>query len=253
MVSETQNQYEKLKEDSHAINNGVAADDRYEDDVSKYNSECEENKKIPKEQLSGNETPISKHAMITGNPPLPINNDSGIELDFDVITREIKNQVDIFVSEKLSSFGMKSNKEMRTNIDNKRKVNIIIHGLDEKSDGDEVSIKKIFDLMGMEIDPSMTHRLGAKKENRARPVKIVMKSESHKASFMSKLWMLKHGINQKIRVTDDYTWEEREEIRRWIKMANERNEKDNEGRTKNYKWKVRGTPKTGMRIVQIRM
>ena len=93
------------------------------------------------------------------------------------------------------------------------------------------------------------------KEDRARPIKIVMESKSHKAEFMSNLWKLKYAnsVNKKIRVTDDYTWEEREEIRRWVTMAEERNKRDNEGITTNYKWKVRGTPKCGMRIVQIRI
>ena len=65
--------------------------------------------------------------------------------------------------------------------------------------------------------------------------------------------MLKLKFNQKIRVTDDYTWEKREEIRRWVKMADERNGRNNDEATTSYLWKARGTPKTGMRIVQIRM
>ena len=48
-------------------------------------------------------------------------------------------------------------------------------------------------------------------------------------------------------------WEEREEIRRWVKMPDERNGRNNDEATTNYIWKARGNPKTGMRIIQIRI
>ena len=107
----------------------------------------------------------------------------------------------------------------------------------------------------MDTGPANAHRLGVKKEDRARPIKIVMESKSHKAEFMSKLWKLKHAdpTHKKARVTDDYTWEERQEIRRWVKIAKDRNERDNKEGITNHAWKVRGTPKSGMRIVQIRV
>ena len=106
--------------------------------------------------------------------------------------------------------------------------------------------------MEMDTLPSIAHRLGRKKEHQARPIKIVMESRSHKAEFMSKLSNLKYAgpVYNKARVTDDHSWEERQEIRRWVKMAKEKNEKD--GEMTNYLWKVRGTPKSGLRIVQIR-
>ena len=103
--------------------------------------------------------------------------------------------------------------------------------------------------------PTIAHRLGEKRKDQPRPMKIVMESKNHKAEFMSKLWKLKHADNayKKIRVTDDHTWEERQEIRRWVKIAKEKNERDNEEGITNHAWKVRGTPKSGMRIVQIRV
>ena len=198
-----------------------------------------------------------------------VNKDSGIDIDFETMTREIKNQVDAIIDEKLNTLGIKTNEyhirpkcdnaETRTGensqiIENTRENNVIVHGIDENNKVDD-----IFDILEMNNTGStIAHRLGKKKQDQPRPVKIVMQSKSQKAEFMSKLWMLKYADNfyKKIRVTDDYTWEERQEIRRWVNMANERNEKDNEeneGRTKNYTWKVRGTPKTGMRIIQVRI
>ena len=54
---------------------------------------------------------------------------------------------------------------------------------------------------------------------------------------------------KKISVTDDYTLEEREEIRRWVMIANEKNMNG----TKDYVWKARGNPKSGMRLTLVKL
>ena len=71
---------------------------------------------------------------------------------------------------------------------------------------------------------------------------------------MSKLWSLKYAAVEykkirmeykKIQVTDEYTFEEREDIRRWVKIAKTKaitENNDNMG-TMKYAWKVRGNPK----------
>ena len=108
----------------------------------------------------------------------------------------------------------------------------------------------------MEVNsgPLTAHRLGEKKVDQARPIKVVMETMNQKTEFMSKLWKLRYAgpAHKKARITDDYTWEEREEIKRWVKMAKEKSDKDNEDGMIENVWKVRGTPKTGLRIVQIR-
>ena len=139
-----------------------------------------------------------------------------------------------------------------------RDLNLIIHGIEESNGVDKVFVKNLFDIVEMEhTGPTIMHRLGSRKQDGLRPMKIVMKSKSEKSEFLSKLWKLKEANTayKRIRVTEDYTWEERQEIQRWVIMANERNENENdenEGKA-NYAWKVRGTPKTGMRIVKIRV
>ena len=67
--------------------------------------------------------------------------------------------------------------------------------------------------------------------------KIVMGSKNHKAEFMSKLWKLKYAgpVHNKARVTDDYTWEEGQEIKRWVMMAKDKIKKDEEGGMTDYK------------------
>ena len=94
----------------------------------------------------------------------------------------------------------------------------------------------------------MTYRLGIKKKDRPRPLKIHMKSTDQKEQLLSNLWKLKFAQPdfKNISVTEDYTIEEREEIRRWVKMAKDKNEIE-----KVTTWKVRGTPKIGMRLVKI--
>ena len=49
-----------------------------------------------------------------------------------------------------------------------------------------------------------------------------------------------------ISVKDDYTLEERDLIRHWVKKAEEKNKKEN-----TTEWKVRGTPKNGLRLVKV--
>ena len=276
-VAETRAQYNKLKDETDAVNNTLITDcDRYKDDVRNYNNEYEANTKLLddlRKEMCGNEQPT--YAKVTTRnlsnfSTLQNSNDSGIEIDLDAMTRDIKNQVDNIVDMKLSKLGIKQSKGVSTmrrndigeNIagghsreNETRELNIIIHGLDENNEGDEVSIKKLFTIMEMDTGPTIAYRLGAKREDRGRPIKIVMKTKSNKAEFMSKLWKLKYAdcFDGKIRVTDDFTWEERCEIRRWVTMAEERNRTGNEETTTKYKWKVRGTPRCGIRIVQIRV
>ena len=53
---------------------------------------------------------------------------------------------------------------------------------------------------------------------------------------------------KKLSVTDDYTEEERHLIRTWVQKANVKNCEENDNST--FVWKVRGTPKNGLRLVK---
>ena len=92
-------------------------------------------------------------------------------------------------------------------------------------------------------------RLGeAKKENesRRRPIKIIMKSNADKDKVMKNLALLK-GTERyfgKISVKDDYTTNEREQIRALTKQAEKQSE-DSPDRI----YKVRGNSKNGWSIV----
>ena len=134
----------------------------------------------------------------------------------------------------------------------KRARNIIIHGAEEigKSPeevkkGDLEYIKEIFAKIGAEAEPAAIMRLGeAKKENepRCRPIKIVMKSNTDKDIVMKNLGRLK-GTERyfgKISVKDDYTSNERQQIRMLTQQAIKQTEE-----SPDKSFKVRGNSKTG--------
>ena len=95
-----------------------------------------------------------------------------------------------------------------TEIDTKRELNVIIHGIHEGKYTDNQYLDKLFGILG--VDPTsacMYHRLGMKKSDRQRPLKIMMKSVNEKRNFMARLGRLRGAEDEfkKISVTDDYT------------------------------------------------
>ena len=66
---------------------------------------------------------------------------------------------------------------------------------------------------------------------------------------MSRLPNLKNTEDRfkRISITDDYTIQEREEIRRFVEKAKEKSSAEN-GK---FTWKVHGTPKNGLRLARI--
>ena len=133
----------------------------------------------------------------------------------------------------------------------KREQNIIIHGIDEGKYTEAQYLAEFFDVLELDLNSMCaSHRLGTKQNDRIRPLKIIMKSVKEKVKVMSRLGRLKGAdeVFKKISVTDDYTMEEREEIKRWVIMAKEKNMTG----TKDYVWKVRGTPKEGIRLALVK-
>ena len=124
-----------------------------------------------------------------------------------------------------------------------RDLNIIIHGLPE-SEGEATShtAAEIFDTVEFKNEPTTSAiRLGSKAPEKTRPIRITLSSCRKKEELMSNLWKLKRGPDKfhKISVTDDYTKDEREEIKRWVTEAKKRTEEEN-----GFVWKVRGSPRS---------
>ena len=134
-----------------------------------------------------------------------------------------------------------STNKFNTEIEDGRELNIIIHGLEEKESWKEYDreiIKQLFDTVGIQYAPcSSADRLGRKTTDRTRPIRLRMETQEEKGNFMSMLGKLKYGpeVLRKISITDDYTQEERNEIRQWVEEAKNRT-RSGEG----YIWKVRG-------------
>ena len=135
----------------------------------------------------------------------------------------------------------------------RRANNIIIHGAEEVGNtpadvkkGDEEYIKEILAKIGVVAAPSVITRLGVAKAETKRPIKIVMKTHTDKEQVMKSLGRLK-GTERyfgKISVKDDYTSNEREQIR----ILSEQATRQSEGNTEKI-FKVRGNSKNGWRIV----
>ena len=97
--------------------------------------------------------------------------------------------MDIMFEEKLSKLGMETSKTTNTNFskrevhDDPRDKNIIIHGIDENDEKgyDGNYLKKLFSVMEMgHTSPTLAHRLGTKKPDGPRPMKLTMKSNEDK-------------------------------------------------------------------------
>ena len=134
----------------------------------------------------------------------------------------------------------------------KRATNLIIYGIEEAADGhleyDQNFVVSLLDTIGVAQRPKKVMRLGNKTDGKPRPVKLVMDSEDDKDSIMARLGNLKNAddIYRKVSIRDDYTLEERDMIREFVKKAEAKNLAEN-----TQEWKVRGTPKTGLRLVRI--
>ena len=134
-----------------------------------------------------------------------------------------------------------------------RSTNIILHGVSEdvdknKGNPDEEFVTAFLETIGISNKPDSIIRLGKPDLKKNRPIKIRMKNESERENVMSRLPNLKNAEERfkRISVTEDYTMEERNEIRKWVEKDKEKNQDE----SSKIIWKARGTPKNGMRLVK---
>ena len=124
-----------------------------------------------------------------------------------------------------------------------------------EENGEAIDVMKINDTqvincllerIGVRTQPESFTRLGKPNKNKRRTIKVTMKNNQDKENVMSNLRRLKDYAKEfgKISVTDDYTSGEREQIRCWVKKAEEKSSKDPE-----YVYRVGGNPKSGLRLV----
>ena len=157
----------------------------------------------------------------------------------------------------VSAIRTNKNDELVQEQERQRRINnIIVYGMTEECEDDGVPLKSqddffitsLMEILGVDVLPTSIVRLGKIEPGKNRPVKLAMKSADDKEKVMSSLKRLKdadaayHGLS----IRDDYTIEERELIRKFVQDAAKRNETEN-----TTAWKVRGTPKNGLRLVKI--
>lgn len=185
--------------------------------------------------------------------------DSGLGMHS--LTQLIDERINLVVDTKLKSWekaetgieptknGIGQSTMTRTNLNPDREKNVIIHGLKETDQCDIKLVENIFEATATHHKPAHIIRLGQKKEDRTRPLLVHMTNTDQKDEFMSKLWMLKNVRSRfgNISIAHDLTSEERNLIKKWVEEAERRNMKE----TNEYRWRVRGTPRTGMRLVKI--
>ena len=143
------------------------------------------------------------------------------------------------------------NHEITPIISDGRELNLIVHGLEENGTNTQTNsiVKELFDTLEVKHHPTtLTDRLGGKSLHKIRPIRIKMESNERKSEIMSKLWKLKHGQARfhKISITEDFTQEERKEIKRWVDEAKERTQQDD-----GYIWKIRGSPRSKLRFIKL--
>ena len=139
----------------------------------------------------------------------------------------------------------------------RRENNIIIYGIDEVHVGnkeaavaqDKEFVDSFLETIDVEASPKQVVRIGKEATpGKCRPVKLILRKIEDKTAIMSNLNKLKHaGASwNSISIREDYTIEERQLIKQMHEEAKRRNEADEVTH-----WKVRGTPKKGLKIVKI--
>ena len=144
------------------------------------------------------------------------------------------------------------NEELAEEAEKKRReCNLIIHGKEENGDDDKLFVQNLNKQISVgSVKINQVVRVGEIKANKIRPIKVVLSSLDEKNKVLYSMKNLKgNELYKGISVTDDYTVNEREIIREFVKKAKEENEK--EDKDSNYIWRVRGCPKDGLTIKRL--
>ena len=129
----------------------------------------------------------------------------------------------------------------------KRDCNSAVHGVDQNVDPSEYIDNLIKTLAIGVVKPKAVKRIDNAEK---RPLIVTFQNTEEKSKFMKSLSNLK-GKNeyQGLRITDDYTMNERNLIRKLSEQAKQKNIQ--EGSNADFSWRVRGSSKNGFRIMKI--
>ena len=154
---------------------------------------------------------------------------------------------------------VKEQKEEDQNEENdieSRNKNIIIHGIvepiaktkEKEDEMDKSDIEEILRDIGVQDVKPTHHRIGQKDEkgHKWRPIKVILQSTNEKQRIMKNLYKLKPFEHVGLSITDDFTVKERKKIKDMhIKAKNM-----NRGNNGDFVWRVRGSPRTSLRLVR---
>ena len=133
-----------------------------------------------------------------------------------------------------------------------RKSNLIIYGKKESEElnSDEAFVQNYVDDVGSDSKVKYITRIGNKRANYTRPLKVVFENPHQIYLIMKSLKKLKGNLKyQGISITEDFTLFERSIIKEWKSKAAERNAR--ESIDSNFVWRVRGSPKSALYLEKI--
>ena len=133
--------------------------------------------------------------------------------------------------------------------------NLIIHGVEESSSdnkddaikSNDICINNFIAALKVTSTVKIASRIGLPAQDKNQPIKVVMNTEEERNKILSNLKNLK-GIPERktISITENYTVTERRMIKDWSDKAKKKNK--NESRDSRFVWRVRGSPKNGLRL-----
>ena len=133
-----------------------------------------------------------------------------------------------------------------------RSRNIIYNMAEASSDdntenkNDVVAVYKLLQAIRVPVSSKASIRIRKGETNKIRPMKVIFKNKEDKERVMNNLANLKNQSTYKgVSITEDYTLAERQLIKQWLQKAKERNDEEGES---NHVWKIRDTPRIGLKL-----
>lgn len=191
------------------------------------------NKEIEKkiEEVSIQENTYASALKSGNNTPWEKVKSQGNKIQLRTIVKEVKNEELVEENDK-----------------KRRSTNLIIHGLPElTSESDKLFVNKLIEETDSTAIPKVITRIG---ESDKKPLKVVFLSEKERNKILSNLGCLKDKEEYRgVSITEDFTKAERDSIKSYVKEAKKLN--DDEPIDSQFVWKVRGTPKNGLRVKKL--
>ena len=133
----------------------------------------------------------------------------------------------------------------------RRSKNILIHGVKEATEDlhkrDEEWVKALIQNLHVKVNIKQMKRLGAKADNKKRPLLISLENEEEKEKVFGNLHALKGNSDYKgMSICEDLTPEQRKVFKDLVNDAKAKNGNETDG-----VWRVRGSSKNGFRLKKV--